>query len=725
MKRIIEYPIKTYTALLLLMLVIAAACKKDKIEPEPIVFKIAGYHPNSGNAGTLVTIEGEGFNSDLSHYSASVSGKAAEVVSATPTYLVIMVPAGTGSGKIEVKYSGQTFDVGVYTYQALSVKGISPGNGPVGTNIRISGEGFANNEKPATVFINGNQAVVISLTDTLIIATVPDKTSSGPVEVKVQDKSSKGAVFRVQAIYDISPKTGGKGTKVTLKGSGFEKDLNKNQVTFNGKQAQVLEGTENQLVVLAPDGVETGMVALKIDGTAIEGPSFTVVAGPTINTVSPLSGPAGTEMTIIGQGFSEIEGETKVSINNKDILVSSVSNTVIKLRIPENIGTGKVKVTVNDQLAEGPVFTDQNLGIIRTDPEGGLAGTVVTIFGTGFGVNPADNTVTFNGVSAQVTSASATQLKVKVPSGASTGLIRVRVNGKEAVSPKVFSVSGVNTLTKDLSPNISSIAVGLNGIIYATDPVKHQVMKISTDGTVTLFAGSSTGQSGDQDGVGTSAKFNSPIGITIDKQGNLFIVEVSGNVKKISTGGQVTTLHRGVTLQATAIAIDQNNNIYVSGAPGSFSGLVKISASGNVETSFNFFDPDSRVGIDGSGTVYASDLSGTGKAAIGIGSIDVRIGSFSPGFADGNYESAQFAEVGSILFNGKGQLLVADYGNNALRLVDLGSREVSTIFKAERGYTDGGLNEVKFGELTDIAIAPDGTVYVLDRMNKAIRRIIY
>lgn len=712
-----------YSTLLLVLFIASSGCKRS-VQELRFEFKATNYFPNSGKAGTLITIEGQGLDPDIKNYSASISGTPAEVISATSTFLVVRSPADAVSGKLKLEYQGRSYEIGQYTYQTLSVQDILPKRGAAGANIRIRGEGFMSTIKPAQVTVNGNAATIISLTDTLIIALLPGETTSGPVTVTVDGQSSSGPVFKVMAITSLLPATGGKGTKVTLKGSGFDPDISKVKVFFNGKAGQVLEVKEEQMTVIAPDGVETGNITATIDGIALPGGVFTVVPAPTISTVSPMSGPAGTEMTITGTGFSEIAGETKVSINDKEIVLTSVTKTVVKLIIPGNTGTGKVKVVVNDQAAEGPTFTDQALGISKNDPEGGLPGTEVTISGTGFSLIPSENLVFFNEVQAPVISSGATELKVKVPAGATTGMLKVRVGGMEAVAPRPFAIEGVYTLTSSLSADVSAITVGLNGEIYATDPVQHQVLKISTNGVVSLFAGSAGGHSGSQDGLGTAASFNSPIGITADRQGNLFVVEAAGDVRKITPGGDVSTFKTAAILGASAIASDLNNNLYVSGQPFAFSGITKLTPGGDLQYFFDFYDPDNRVGIDAAGTVYASDNSSTGKSAIGIGSGDRRIGS-TPGFADGGYGSALFAEVHSLVVNSKNQLLVADYGNNALRSVDLDKKEVITIFKAGKGYKDGPLATVGFGELTDLAVGSGNKLYVLDKVNKAIRVVEY
>jgi YD repeat-containing protein len=80
-------------------------------------------------------------------------------------------------------------------------------------------------------------------------------------------------------------------------------------------------------------------------------------------------------------------------------------------------------------------------------PTSGAVGTVVTISGTGFSPNPAQNTVTFGcagtgcRVSATVTAATATQLVVAVPATAETSVIKVTAQAQTADAPSTFSVA--------------------------------------------------------------------------------------------------------------------------------------------------------------------------------------------------------------------------------------------------------------------------------------------
>jgi YD repeat-containing protein len=80
------------------------------------------------------------------------------------------------------------------------------------------------------------------------------------------------------------------------------------------------------------------------------------------------------------------------------------------------------------------------LSIISTNPVRGSVGSTVTIFGTGFSATPSQNTVQFNGVTATVQSASATQLMVTVPSSATTGPITVTTSAGTVTSSSSFTI---------------------------------------------------------------------------------------------------------------------------------------------------------------------------------------------------------------------------------------------------------------------------------------------
>ncbi|MFB9843984.1 IPT/TIG domain-containing protein [Mucilaginibacter ginsenosidivorans] len=143
------------------------------------------------------------------------------------------------------------------------------------------------------------------------------------------------------------------------------------------------------------------------------------------------------------------------------------------------------------------------------------------------------------------------------------------------------------------------IAAGQGGVLYVAE-TSGKIMKVATDGTVSLLAGK--GSPGADDGTGANASFGYPGGITTDRAGNIFMADQQNNrIRKITPDGVVTTVagsdkygsDDGVGTAAsfsnpTAVQVDSKGNLLVSDGN---SLLRRISAGGVVTTiSPNFYD---------------------------------------------------------------------------------------------------------------------------------------
>jgi YD repeat-containing protein len=95
------------------------------------------------------------------------------------------------------------------------------------------------------------------------------------------------------------------------------------------------------------------------------------------------------------------------------------------------------------------------LAIFNFTPKRGPIGTVVTIYGTGFSATPSQNTITFNGTAATVTSATTTQLVTTVPGGATTGPIALTTPGGSTTSADAFTVTASGVLAPPTITNFT------------------------------------------------------------------------------------------------------------------------------------------------------------------------------------------------------------------------------------------------------------------------------
>jgi hypothetical protein len=186
----------------------------------------------------------------------------------------------------------------------------------------------------------------------------------------------------------------------------------------------------------------------------LEAPAFAVA--PTITSFTPTSGPVGCVVTITGTNFDN-PAVTDVEFNNTNAATFTVvSATQIRAEVDTGTTTGKIDVTNADGTATSTAdFTIASPGtcaptITSFTPTCGQAGTSVTITGTNLlDASDSAGTVTFNTTVAPSTAVvSATQITAFVPSGATTGKIKVDTGvGTAATSTADFTVGSCVTIT--------------------------------------------------------------------------------------------------------------------------------------------------------------------------------------------------------------------------------------------------------------------------------------
>jgi len=83
-------------------------------------------------------------------------------------------------------------------FAAPQITSTAPSSGPVGTQVQFNGSGFGASQGTSTVSFNGVNAVVVSWSDTQIVATVPTAAITGWVRVTVGGVASNVANITVQ-----------------------------------------------------------------------------------------------------------------------------------------------------------------------------------------------------------------------------------------------------------------------------------------------------------------------------------------------------------------------------------------------------------------------------------------------------------------------------------------------------------------------------------------------
>ena len=238
------------------------------------------------------------------------------------------------------------------------------------------------------------------------------------------------------------------------------------------------------------------------------------------------------------------------------------------------------------------------------------------------------------------------------------------------------------------------IALGKDGTLYISDAGEsNRIRKIAVEGGVSVLAGSGEGFADDGQ---ASAAFNTPSGLAIDADGNLYVADTGNNrIRKVTPQGSVTTIagdgtagfFDGPAAQARfngpiGVALDEHGNVFVADTYNDR--IRKISPDGQVST------------VAGAGT---------------------------PGFADGDRNTSLFDTPCGILAAPDGSLVVADTGNDRLRKItpdgSVGTFN-TTVDGANLSSPIGlALTHDNFLYVTEldhsrvIQIAPDGAAYVI------------
>jgi RHS repeat-associated protein len=216
---------------------------------------------------------------------------------------------------------------------------------------------------------------------------------------------------------------------------------------------------------------------------------------------------------------------------------------------------------------------------------------------------------------------------------------------------------------------------------------------------ITNLAGTTHGFSGDG-GPATAAQLYGPIGITVDKAGNIYVADsVNDNIRKVNVNGVINT---------------------VAG-----NGTYGFSGDGGPATNAWMRSPND-LAIDSVGNLYISDQLNNRIRKVDVnGVINTVVGNGIKG-TNGDGGPAIEAELNnprSLTFDVSGNLYIAS--SNVIRKVDVNGIITTVAGGNGSGFSgDGGpATEAKFNNIYDIALDSAGNLYVADVFNRRVRKV--
>jgi sugar lactone lactonase YvrE len=303
--------------------------------------------------------------------------------------------------------------------------------------------------------------------------------------------------------------------------------------------------------------------------------------------------------------------------------------------------------------------------------------------------------------------------------------------------------------------NPSSVAVDSAKNLYIADRINHTIRRVTAAGEVTTLAGRA-GYGGSVDGTGNEARFSSPSGVAVDSAGIVYVADTwNCTIRKVTPAGVVTTLagqpvvsggNDGTNSQAQfvnplGLAVDKAGNLYVADTWGAtirkvtpvgsnwvvttLAGRFDIYDFRNATGTNAWFNLPASVAVDSTGNVYVADVyNHVIRKVTSAGTVTTFAGGVGQvGSVDGTGTAARFYAPTGVAVDSADNLYVADTYNNTIRKVTL-NRVVTTVggMAGFYGTADGTGSVARFSNPTGVAVDADGTIYVADLYFGTIRK---
>jgi sugar lactone lactonase YvrE len=246
----------------------------------------------------------------------------------------------------------------------------------------------------------------------------------------------------------------------------------------------------------------------------------------------------------------------------------------------------------------------------------------------------------------------------------------------------------------------SALAYDAQGNLYYTDADRNQVYELSSQGALTVFAGSGAqGISGDG-GAANSASLNSPQGLAVGADGTVYIADTGNHRLRAVAKGIITT----------------------------FAGNGTAGFSGDNASALNAqFDHPTALTIDSQGGIIVCDTNNNRIRRISGGLVTTIAGTGVQGFMGdgGAATSAQLNAPTGVTVDSSHRILIADTLNQRVRAIDSNGTITTLAGTGIAGYTGdhGAAAQARLALPTSLAVDASGDILIADTGNQRIRSV--
>jgi len=283
------------------------------------------------------------------------------------------------------------------------------------------------------------------------------------------------------------------------------------------------------------------------------------------------------------------------------------------------------------------------------------------------------------------------------------------------------------------------LTVSTSGLLYIADTFNNRVRRVDSTGAIDTVAGG--GDALGDGGPAAGASLYQPYDVAADSSGNLYIADLGNSrVRKVNSQGVISTLASGIG-HARGLAVDAIGTVYVANGYG-YNQILKIESGGNMSVAAGtggsgfsgdggpataaWFNAPPGVAVDAAGNLYVADHGNRRVRKIStLGSITTLAGSGQPDLAGdgGPAGGATLSQPAGIVFDGAGNLYVADAGNHRIRKISP-QGVITTVAGGGSALGDGGpATGAMLASPQGLALDRIGNLYVADTGNHRVRKI--
>lgn len=312
-------------------------------------------------AGEILSIKGSSFDQIVSVKFEGATVDAADFKSQSAAEITVAVPAKATDGTFYVvTKSGIEVPVGNIITVVPTELVASPNPVKNGAELTITGKDM--DLITGIAFPNAATSELKKVETTKVTATVPEDAQEGDITLSLANGKTVTVSYTLvkPTVASCTPAAITAGEKTIIKGTDLDLVAS---ITFPGDVEQTVEvkGTANTLGVTVPAACAgTGFKLNLKNGTTIEVKdmlSIKAATDPAIASINPGEAVAGSNITITGKNFQNIQniyiGSYKVN------RYTSRTNTEIVCQVPANAEAGTYKIVMEDpdgNKIEGPEF---------------------------------------------------------------------------------------------------------------------------------------------------------------------------------------------------------------------------------------------------------------------------------------------------------------------------------------------------------------------------------